>query len=70
MLNTVTNQYLKLPELRERIVSLVDANIIVHVLREEASIEKSQYSKDKNGRLCITDGVSFSLDINEFGVSR
>lgn len=70
ILNNVTNQYLRQPEVRERIVSLVDANIIVHVLSTDADIERAKYLKDKNGNLCVTDGKSFSLDINEFGTSR
>lgn len=70
VLNNVTNQYLRQNEVRERIVSLVDANIIVHVLPAEADIEKAHYSKDRNGNLCVTDGKNFSLDINEFGTSR
>ncbi len=47
ILNNVT-KYLRQPEVRERIVSLVDANIIVHVLSTDADIEGDLCRPDKS----------------------
>ena len=67
VLDTGINQYVRRPEVRTRIVSLVDANIIINVLPPNAKIDKAVYTMGKDGRLCVTDGETFTLDINEFG---
>ena len=66
-LDTGTGQYVRRPEIRTRIISLVDANIIINVLPPNAKIDKAAYTTSKDGHLCVTDGETFTLDINEFG---
>ena len=60
-------EYRRRPELRTRIFGLADSQLIVNVLPNEVKIESFQYVK-WDGRLVVTDGSAFSLDINEFGV--
>jgi hypothetical protein len=64
------NEFLRKPERRVRILSLLDAGLIVNVIPREVVIEKVRYRTTTENRLVVTDGASFSLDINEFGVKR
>ncbi len=64
------NSYIRLPESRTRILSLTDAALIINLLPDAARIEKARYTTNKDMRLVVTDGETFSLDINEFGVSH
>jgi len=64
------NEFVRRPDERDRILSLVDVGNIVNVLPDSADIEASNYRMSHDGRLVVTDGGSFSLDINEFGAIR
>jgi predicted RNA-binding protein with TRAM domain len=68
--DTSTNQYIRRPELRERVISLVDGALITNILPPNANIGKACYAMSKDDHLCVTDGETFSLDINEFGARR
>ena len=64
------NQFQKRKELRTRIISLVDASLIINVLPAGVDIEQLRYEiAPPENHLVITDG-EFSLDINEFGSTR
>lgn len=58
------------PEKRTRVVSLVDARILVNLLPDEAQVENARYETDDNAGLTVTDGANFSLAMNEFGFRR
>ena len=60
------NEYLKRPELRTRIFPLTDSGLIITVLPAEVDFEKLKYGMS-NGRLVLSDGSGYELDINEFG---
>lgn len=62
-------EYIRRPERRARIISLVDSGNIVNVIPEAAKLEKVVYKMGKEGRLIITDGETFTLDVNEFGAN-
>ena len=64
------NQYFRLPELRTRIIPLTDASMIINVLPRTAKVDKASYTLNNAARLVVTDGETFSLDINEFGFSH
>ncbi|HUV67871.1 MAG TPA: hypothetical protein VMW24_28535 [Sedimentisphaerales bacterium] len=64
------NQYEVKPDTRVRIVSLTDARNIINVIPRQTRIENTKYMLSTDNRLVVTDGESFTLDINEFGVSR
>ena len=60
------NEYIRRPETRERIIALSDAGNIINVLPENVRLEDLVYQKSGQNRLVVTDGKSYSLDINEF----
>lgn len=70
VLDNNTGQFVRRIEKRTRIIGLADAGNIINVLPREADIENCEYVQSGDGRLVITDGKSFKLDINEFGSSR
>lgn len=61
--------YVRGRELRTRIIPLAGAGLVINVAPEDANVADVRYV-DENGRLVITDGASFSMDINEFGRAR
>jgi hypothetical protein len=70
VLNPVTNQYELKPEARIRIISLTDARNIINVIPREAKIEDTKYVLTHERKLVVTDGETFTLDINEFNTIR
>ena len=58
-----------IPTLRTRLFSLSDAGHIINVIPREVDLNSLHY-RGVEGRLAITDGRSFSLEINEFGQSN
>jgi hypothetical protein len=62
--------FVRRAERRTRLMSMASAGFIIHVLPATADVEGAEYQADAGGRLVLTDGVSFSLDINEFGPDR
>ena len=70
VLNPVTNQYEHKPDIRVRVVSLIDARNIINIIPREAKIEDTKYVLTHERRLVVTDGATFTLDINEFNTTR
>jgi hypothetical protein len=66
VLEEFSNKYVKRQDKRIRIFGLADGMHIINVIHPNADIEHVRYSV-KDNRLTITDGETFSLDINEFG---
>lgn len=66
--NPVTLEYVRRPELRTKIIGLGDANQIVTVLPWNVVLKRLGYII-REGRLVVTDGTDFSLDIVEFNAS-
>ena len=64
-----TNSYLKHPKPRTRLFSLSDAGHVITVIPREVDLNALEY-RTVSGRLTITDGRGFSLEINEFGQSN
>ena len=64
--NKGANEYRRRPELRTRIFSLGQADFIVNKIPGDVALESLAY-RIVDGRLVITDGKAFALDINEFG---
>ena len=65
-----SNQYAMRPERRVRIFGLADSGSIVNIIPPDVSLEDLSYQTSPQGRMVITDGKSFSLDINEFSATR
>ena len=70
ILDAGTNQWIRLPEVRTQILSLLDASVIINVLPPNAMIDKAIYTIGNDKHLCVTDGETFTLDINEFGTKQ
>jgi hypothetical protein len=68
--NPNTNEYVRMPELRQRIIGLASSGLIINLLPSELRLEDLVYRVNKQNRLVLTDLEGFSLDINEFGATR
>jgi hypothetical protein len=64
------NQYVKRPERRVRIIGLADSGSIINVLPQHVDLDALSYQMSAQDRSVLTDGSSFSLDINEFSAMR
>lgn len=49
-----------------RIVSLIDANLIINILPQDAVLENVHYISDDRNRKFITDDQTFTVNISEF----
>ncbi len=58
------------PEIRTRIVSLVDARMIINIIPNNTELEEITYQATDNGGLIVTDGQDFSMVVSEFGSRR
>ena len=63
-------EFTKRPELRTRIISLIDAGNVINVLPDETAIGQLRYEVGKTGHLVVTDGKTVTLDVHEFGGKR
>jgi len=70
IMNVMDNCYVRVQGLRTRIISLTDAGNNINVLPKNADIEKTTYTMSKEKRLVVTDGETFTLDVNEFASIR
>lgn len=65
-----TNAFIRRATKRTRLVSLADAGNLINILPSVVNLDKLTYRTSKEGRLVVTDGMSFEMDINEFGRER
>ena len=66
----LSGSYIFRPGKRTRMLSLIDSGNIINVLPSNANIEDAQYTQSQDSKLVVSDGKTFSLDINEFGISH
>jgi hypothetical protein len=59
----------RLPDRRARVVSLVDSRLLIRLLPADVDVEQVHYTSE-NKRHVVTDGRSFSIDVNEFSPVR
>lgn len=64
-----SSSYVRGGELRTRLIPLSSDGVIINVAPHDTSVDAVRY-QDENGRLVVTDGAAFKLDINEFGRNR
>ena len=64
------NEYVRRPDLQERIISLADACNVIHIVPQGVELGKLVYRPSEENRLVVTDNRSFHLDINEFSGIR
>jgi len=65
-----TNSYVRRTTKRIRLVSLTDACNLINVLPRSVNLDSLTYRTTKEERLVVSDGLSFEMDINEFGRER
>src|SRR3954471_13759084 len=58
-------QYIRRPELRTRIISLVSGDLLVNILPPSVDLAKITYKTEKKG-VRVTDGSDWFLDLSEF----
>lgn len=63
-------RFVRRPESRIKIVSLIDSANIINVVPTQVNLEELEYKTSEKKHLVLTDGKAFSLDINEFSGSR
>lgn len=63
------NEWVRRGDSRTRLISLADAGNLVTVLPLNIDIDQISYDT-VDGRLVITDGGDYTMDINEFGPNR
>lgn len=64
-----SSTYARGGELRTRVIPLSSPGYVINVAPPDTNVEDVRYL-EKDGRLTVTDGASFKLDINEFGRLR
>jgi hypothetical protein len=64
-----SSTYVRSDKPRTRLISLTSSGLIINVVPGDVEVDAVRYSDDE-GRLELTDGAGFSLDINEFGRFR
>ena len=64
------NMFVKNRGLRSTIMDLAESGYIVNFIPEFVDIGDLKYQYDNEKKLVMTDGKSYELDINEFGINR
>lgn len=64
-----SSSYTRIDSKRTRLIPLASDGYIINVLPPETDIDSVRYD-DSSGRLVVTDGGVFRLDVNEFGRNR
>ena len=68
--DSALSQYVRSDGERTRILPLGVSGFIINVVPPDTNAEAVRYELSAQGRLVVTDGQRFSLDINEFGRMR
>lgn len=61
--------YVRSRQPRTRIFPLGNVGFVINVVPPDTNVDEVRYV-EQEGRLMVTDGGAFTLDINEFGSSR
>ena len=65
-----TNTFVRRNTKRIRLVSLTDACNLINVLPRSVNLDQLAYRANAEKRLVVSDGLSFEMDINEYGRER
>lgn len=63
--DTAKFQYMRRPEVRTRIISIISGDLLVNVIPPSVDLEKITYKQEKKG-VRVTDGSDWRLDLSEF----
>jgi hypothetical protein len=64
----VKSKFVRRPELRTRLISIVSGEILLNVLPASVNLERIQYQQESKA-VRVTDGSDWHLDISEFAWS-
>lgn len=67
--DTTSSTWVRGSEPRTRIIPIGASGFVINVVPRDTNIDEVRY-EEIEGRLTVTDGASFRLDINEFGRLR
>ena len=65
-----TGQFTRRPEVRTRIISVLDANLIIKVIPRTVDVSKVRYRLSPERRLIMTDDGDFTMDIEEYNFKQ
>jgi hypothetical protein len=65
-----STRYVRSANRRTRIIPLAASGFILNVAPGDTQVDKVRYEESPDGRLTVTDGGGFRLDINEFSRLR
>ncbi len=65
-----TNEFVRRNDERRRLFSASDAGLVINILPLETEVEDLRYKMNEESNRVLTDGKTFSLNINEFGSTR
>lgn len=63
--DTVKFQYVRRPEVRTRIISVVSGDLLINVIPASVDLEKVSYKHEKKS-VRVSDGSDWFLDLSEF----
>lgn len=63
--DTTKFQYIRRPELRTRIISIISGDLLINVIPPNVNLDKITYKQEKKG-VRVTDGSDWHLDLSEF----
>ena len=66
----MSGEFVRRRELRTRIFSLTDAGVIINIFPKSVNIRDITYQVDENNQRVITDGKTFTMNVNEFAIRR
>ena len=58
-------QYMRRPELRTRLISVVSGDLLVNIIPSSVNLEKITYKQEKKS-VRVSDGSDWFLDLSEF----
>ena len=58
-------QYMRRPELRTRLISVVSGDLLVNIIPSSVNLEKIAYKQEKKS-VRVSDGSDWFLDLSEF----
>jgi hypothetical protein len=63
--DTVKFQYMRRPEVRTRILSIVGGDLLINIIPPTVNLDQITYKQEKKG-VRVTDGSEWHLDLSEF----
>jgi hypothetical protein len=66
----MSSQFIRHDELRTRVMTFVDAGMVINILPDEVNIEEIHYRTNEKNHRVITDDKLFTMNVSEFAINR